>query len=128
MVGRNEISMANHQKKRVAGSSSCLPMSLHFLLLFVKRLAMTPMGHGRHFARILPAHSVSQTISSQMQNQTSSTPPTVALVNTKAPRSNGMRIIKTKGVIYVKYRTRKLDSWTLLKNFEIFVVGFSGGL
>lgn len=42
--------MANHQKNNVAGSSSCLPMSLHFLLLLVKRLEIRPIGHGRSLA------------------------------------------------------------------------------
>lgn len=41
-----------HQKKRVAGISSCLPMSLHFLLLLVKRLETMPIGHGKHLASI----------------------------------------------------------------------------
>ena len=50
IVGRKDTSMANHQKNRVAGSSSCLPISLHFLLLFVNRLETRPMGQGSNLA------------------------------------------------------------------------------
>jgi hypothetical protein len=53
----------------------------------------------------LPAHSVSHTIISQIENQTSLTPPTFAFGNAKIPTIKGMRIKSTMGVMYVKYRT-----------------------
>src|ERR1700694_1005333 len=99
MVGRKEISMASHQKNNVAGSSNCLPRSLHFLSLFVKRLEIKPIGYGMHFAKILPAHSVSQNISSHIENQNRCTPPTVLLLYGKAPRSRGTRRISAMGVM-----------------------------
>jgi len=44
MVGKNEISIASHQKKIVAGTSRDLPKSLHFLLLLVNILEIIPIG------------------------------------------------------------------------------------
>jgi hypothetical protein len=76
----------------------------------------------------LPAHSVSHTISSQIQNHISWTPPTEAFLKIKAPRRIGMRIMRTNGVMYVKYRTKKLELWTFLTNLERLVEGCSGGL
>jgi hypothetical protein len=38
-----------------------------------------------------------------------------------------MRIRSTIGVMYVKYLTSQLDSWTFLNSFENLVLGFSGG-
>jgi len=63
-----------------------------------------------------------------MLNQTSLIPPTDAFLKTRAPRSKGIRRIRTSGVMYVKYLMRKLESWTFLKNLAKLVVGFSGGL
>jgi hypothetical protein len=65
---------------------------------------------------------------SQMENQTSLTPPTVASLKANAPTSRGIKIISTMGVMYVKYLTSHDELWTLLKNLEKLVVGFSGGL
>jgi hypothetical protein len=62
-----------------------------------------------------------------MENHTSLTPPTVALGNARAPTRRGMRIRSTIGVMYVKYLTSQLDSWTFLNSFENLVLGFSGG-
>src|ERR1700753_32048 len=109
MVGKKEISMASHQKNKVAGSSSCFPMSLHFLLLLVKRLDTRPMGQGNALASNLPAHRVSQTISNQMQNHTSCTPPTEEFLNRSAPSRSGMRIMRTGGVMYTTYRINQIE-------------------
>jgi hypothetical protein len=76
----------------------------------------------------LPAHSVSHTIMSHMENQTSSTPPTLASGKANNPTNNGMRIRSTMGVMYVKYLTSHEELWTFLKNLEKLVVGFSGGV
>lgn len=75
-----------------------------------------------------PSHNVNQTIISQMENHTSLTPPTLASLNASAPTSNGTRIRRTIGVMYVKYRTSQLEVWIFLKALEKLVVGFSGGL
>src|SRR4051812_7225901 len=71
IVGRNEISIPSHQKKIVAGISSCLPRSRHFLELLVNRLDTKPIGQGISLAASLPAQRVSQTISSHTENHKS---------------------------------------------------------
>ena len=60
-----------------------------------------------------PAHRDNQTTSSHTINHIRKTSPTVASLNTRAPRSRGTSKISTKGIIYVKYRTRTEDPWTL---------------
>jgi hypothetical protein len=52
MVGRKDISIPNHQKKRVAGSSNCFATSRHFFELLVKILAMRLTGVGMILAAI----------------------------------------------------------------------------
>ena len=44
------------------------------------------------------------------------------------PIKSGIRIRSTTGEIYVMYLTIQLEPCSFLKNFENFVVGFSGGL
>lgn len=89
--------------KIVHGTSSCLPISLHFFALFVNRVATSPIGAGKHLEMIRPHHSVSHTICSQIMNHCSSTPPTVASSKTRAPRRSGIKRISVTGAMYVKY-------------------------
>ena len=54
---------------------------------------------GIHLPTSLAAHSVNQTISSQIANHISSTPPTLASVYSSAPTSSGIRRSRTTGTM-----------------------------